>query len=193
MGFSADAHGKPQFTDTPTQTIADMQAAADYADRVGGLLKGTAAARGAMTAGQLVVGWIFIETDTRAMYVWTPSGWDPLGVHQHQGRVGSAMDGITVPAAAAAPSSTLLEKSGVLRATTVSTFGNEYMPAVVFDTPFPNAILGVDITPFHINSGPQAPARPFALDLMSPTQFRALVPGSTTATDRAFAWSARGH
>lgn len=80
MGFSTDAHGKPVFSATPTQTVADLQAGADYADTIGGLLKGTAGDRDLLTAGELVPGWLFTETDTDRIYLWTGSGWDLVHV-----------------------------------------------------------------------------------------------------------------
>lgn len=75
MGHTLDTRGKPLFADTPTQTITDMQAAADFAEKIGGLLKGTSADRESLTAGQLTTGWLFSETDTGAIYQWATSGW----------------------------------------------------------------------------------------------------------------------
>ncbi len=75
MGNSLDARGKPTFTDTPTQTVTDLQAAADFADKVGGLLKGTAAQRTALTTSAVSTGWLFAETDTGLLYQKVTSGW----------------------------------------------------------------------------------------------------------------------
>lgn len=73
MGNTLNALGKPVFTPTPTQTTADMQAAADWAEKVGGLLKVTSAQRALLTSGQTAVGWLIVETDTGRIYQVTAS------------------------------------------------------------------------------------------------------------------------
>lgn len=70
-----DSTGKPIFTATPTQTVADLQAGVDYAERIAGGLKGTAAARDLVAADEVKLGWLFVETDTGRVYEWTASGW----------------------------------------------------------------------------------------------------------------------
>lgn len=76
MGFNTDTRGKPEFTDTPAQTVADLQAAADFADKVGGLLKGTSTERDLLSAGEVATGWLFSETDTGYLYRRVTAGWE---------------------------------------------------------------------------------------------------------------------
>lgn len=89
MGHSSDATGKPVITPTPTQTVADMQAIADYAEKVGGLLKVSSSERTSLTSGQTKPGWLISETDTGSLFlvtaaspqgvpVWGDSGWVSL-------------------------------------------------------------------------------------------------------------------
>ena len=75
MGFTLNSKRKPVFSATPTQTVADLQAAVDFADLVGGLLKGTASERELLTSGELTPGWVFVETDTGRVLLWLSSGW----------------------------------------------------------------------------------------------------------------------
>lgn len=74
MGFSLDARGKPIYNGTP-QTIADLQGAADWADKVGGVLRVTQAERLALTSSQVSLGWLVVETDTGMLYQRTAGGW----------------------------------------------------------------------------------------------------------------------
>lgn len=78
MGFTLNSRKKPVFSTAPTQTVADLQAAADYADLVGGVLRGTSSYRESVTAGEVDLGWLFVETDTGKVYEWTASGWQYL-------------------------------------------------------------------------------------------------------------------
>jgi hypothetical protein len=76
MGFSLDGYGKPIFTSSP-QTVADLQAAADHADRIGGLLKLTNLEREDLTSGETKPGWLISETDTGYLYLVTAA--EPQG------------------------------------------------------------------------------------------------------------------
>jgi len=70
MGHSLSPTGKPLYNSTP-ETVADLQAAVDFAELTGGILKGTAAQRGNLTTAQWPVGWLFSETDTGRLYLRT--------------------------------------------------------------------------------------------------------------------------
>lgn len=71
MGHSLDARGKPTFTPTPTQTVADLQAGADFTEEIGGLIKVTSSERGSLTSADTSVGWLISETDTGRLYMRT--------------------------------------------------------------------------------------------------------------------------
>lgn len=68
MGHTLNADGEPEYTPTPTQTVADLQAAVAYASKIGGLLKVTASERTSLTSGQTKPGWLIVETDTGNVY-----------------------------------------------------------------------------------------------------------------------------
>lgn len=74
MGFTLDARGKPIYDDQ-NDPRADLQGAADWADRAGGLLQGTKAEREGLTSAQSSIGWLFSETDTGFVYIRTNTGW----------------------------------------------------------------------------------------------------------------------
>lgn len=76
MGHIVNADGTLTIQSTPTQTVADMQAIADRAETIGGLLKGTAADRGNLTPGQAKEGWLFSETDTGRVYQLRSGNWE---------------------------------------------------------------------------------------------------------------------
>lgn len=69
MGHSLDAAGKPLFSSTPTQTVTDLQAAVDYAETVGGLLKLTSTERNALTSDETQPGWLIAEKNTGYLYL----------------------------------------------------------------------------------------------------------------------------
>lgn len=71
MGNTLDATGKPTYSSTPLQTVADLQAGVGYTEKVGGLLKVTASQRGALLSSQVKPGWLISETDTGRLYVST--------------------------------------------------------------------------------------------------------------------------
>lgn len=67
----------PTFDDN-VNLPGDIAAAVTYADKIGGLLKGTRDERLALTASQVSPGWLFTETDTGSLYLRLSSGWRPL-------------------------------------------------------------------------------------------------------------------
>lgn len=74
MGSSIGGQFKPIFDDN-TDLPADLQAAVDYAERVGGLLTGPRAERVVLTSGQVAEGWLFSETDTGRIYLRRLGAW----------------------------------------------------------------------------------------------------------------------
>lgn len=78
MGHTLDARGKPAYNDDATNPgpQGDFQAAADWADRVGAGVRGTASERSLLTASGIAVGQFFTETDTGAVYKRSSTGWD---------------------------------------------------------------------------------------------------------------------
>lgn len=74
MGFTLNAARKPIYSRTPTQTVEDLQAGVDYAELVGGGLRGTSAERLLLTSADVLLGQTFVETDTGSIYVWL-TGW----------------------------------------------------------------------------------------------------------------------
>jgi len=90
MGYTTDSFGKPVFSKSPTQTVVDLQAAADFAGEFANVRVGTASERGALTPGEIHPGMLFSESDTGKILValsgggWrvvdTPdTGWFSLG------------------------------------------------------------------------------------------------------------------
>ncbi|RLK47611.1 hypothetical protein [Microbacterium telephonicum] len=75
MGHTLAPTGEPTYTPTPTQTVADLQAAVTFAKKIGGLLKGTAVERQALTTDESVDGWFFSETDTGRLYQRVSGSW----------------------------------------------------------------------------------------------------------------------
>lgn len=74
MGFTLSARKKPVFAPTPTQTVADLQAAADFAELMGNVRVGSSTTRTNLAAGELYNGLHFFESDTNSIYVYN-SGW----------------------------------------------------------------------------------------------------------------------
>lgn len=68
MGYTLDTGGKPVFAATPTQTVADLQAAVDFAKKHAFDRAGTAADRALLPVGQTWPGLTWYETDTGALY-----------------------------------------------------------------------------------------------------------------------------
>ncbi len=160
-----DHFGAPEMFSRPT--VADLPSSGNWAGRT------------------------LTVADKGVVHVWNGS-WKPLISEAHQASGSAPGAGVVVPGGAVSLGG-LIVKTGLLRSFTSVSFGNEYMPSVVFDSPFPTAVLAVTVTPFNIAGGPQAPARPFALDSMTASEFRAMLPSSGTSTDRAITWMAVGY
>ncbi len=77
MGYTLDAAGKPVIAPTPTQTVVDMQAIADYAAGFALQYAGTSAQRTSLAPGKLRDGLLWTETDTFRVfqYFTTPGTW----------------------------------------------------------------------------------------------------------------------
>jgi len=116
--------------------------------------------------------------------------WERRGAPVAHEMLGNPLTGITVPSTPIAAGA-LLVKTGMVNTFTTTAFGNEYSNEVVFDSPFPNACLTVQVTEIHVSSA-VASGR-FALDIVAANRFRVVYPGSTSVTNRAFLWSAIGY
>lgn len=180
--------GTPPTGASPFRPPEDYKAVYDHFGAPGMFSVATASA---LPASGNWAGRTLTVADKGVVYVWNGS-WKPLLSAAHQAAGSAPGAGVTVPGSAVSLGG-LIVKTGVLRAFTTVSFGNEYMPAVVFTEAFPTAILSVSTTPFNIAGGPQAPDRPFALDSLLASGFRAMVPASGTSTDRAFTWLAVGY
>lgn len=75
MGYTLDAYGKPVFSKTPTQTVVDLQANADFTNTFAWTRGGTAAGRLALLPGQIRDGMTYVETDTGEVYDRTLGDW----------------------------------------------------------------------------------------------------------------------
>lgn len=76
MGYTLDAYGKPVISKSPTQTVVDMQAVANFANEFANVRHGTAADRGALLPGEMREGMLFSESDSRLLWGWNSStGW----------------------------------------------------------------------------------------------------------------------
>lgn len=118
--------------------------------------------------------------------------WEQRGGPVTSRQVGSSIVGIEFPSAPV--SGSLIVKAGMIHNGTTVQYGNEYMSAIGFETPFPNACLSVQITEIHQGSA-VAHGKP-AIDDLSESQFRVLYPGaggSPVPTERAFLWMAVGY
>lgn len=78
MGNTKNADGSLVISATPTGTRADMQAIADRAEEIGGLLKLTSTQRAQLTSSQTQLGWVVSETDTGILWLRRPSGLVPI-------------------------------------------------------------------------------------------------------------------
>lgn len=72
MGFQLDDNGKPVYDNDITDPVGQFQAAADYADKVGGRLRGTTAQRNATPSR---FGWEFFDTDLGYSFLGGTTGW----------------------------------------------------------------------------------------------------------------------
>ena len=174
-------------TITTSGTVGTSPLIAPYTtDRGAPIPVRTLAERDALTQ---YAGLIVDRLDLGILQRSTGSAWADVASIDNMGNPGSALAGITYPAAS--PSAPLITKTGMWHAYTTVQYGNEYADTVTFDTAFPTACAGVSITQIHVSN---AVARsPIAIDTLSATTFRALYPGGTTSTERAFVWTAVGY
>lgn len=90
MGYTTDSFGKPVFSKSPTQTVVDLQAAADFAGEFANVRVGTASERGALTPGEIRPGMLFSESDTgKILVALSGGGWRV--VDQDTGDVGLSL------------------------------------------------------------------------------------------------------
>ncbi|AXA95469.1 hypothetical protein [Microbacterium sp. PM5] len=115
MGYTLDDTGKPTLNDDATNPgpAGDFQAIVDYAQKIGGLLKLTAAERTSLAPGDVETGWLISETDTGRLYLVTDSA--PQGVAV--GSLPTAVGTSVAPTAGAGftlGSNTLFKRAGFL-------------------------------------------------------------------------------
>lgn len=118
--------------------------------------------------------------------------WTPLVTAAWQ-RSGAAITGISNPAASLANVDGLVVKTGQNTSFTTTAFGNEYMPAVTYSTPFPTAALVVVITQLYVNGDTIPYAGAVALDIQDATQHRVGYIGGSSSTKRAYEYIALGY
>ncbi len=166
--------------------------------RTGIVLVGTSDQRASLKPGQKSPGMEFRETDTNLRYTLTASGaWmliaaGPAAHAGDQGSTTSPPSPVSVPESATALPYGLTMKSGYVVAATSVAFGNEYFPVVTFPEAFPNACLHVSTTPLSGDPITKATGA-IALDTLSASEFRAMIPESAHPWVRGFTWVAFGH
>ncbi|WP_295014230.1 hypothetical protein [uncultured Microbacterium sp.] len=186
--------GYPKFLDTDAPDVAvNPTEVAKYAADVGNrIIRANLAGLDAYAYKR--AGLLGEAADTGKQYRHTGSGWAEIGAGRVDANAnpGAAISGITVPNAAVSLPQGLIVKTGILTATTSVAFGNEYMPRIVFGTPFPTSLLSVHIMQVHVSSA--ASMHPnAATDDATKTGFRVLYSGTTSATTRSFMWTAFGY
>lgn len=77
MGNTPNPYGKPVYSDGADH-VADLQAAADFADVFANIRVGDAADRAALVSGELRAGMLFSETDTGLVWEYDGTDWDVL-------------------------------------------------------------------------------------------------------------------
>ena len=106
---------------------------------------------------------------------------------------GSALGQIAVPTASVPDvDARTIRKTGKSNFFTTTAFGNEYSGIIPFPSPFPTAVLYVNITQIHVGSV-VAYAGAVAVDVVSTTDFRVVYVGGGAPTNRAFLWEAVGY
>lgn len=78
MGNTLDTYGKPVISATPTQTVVDMQAIANFADAFANVRRGLASERTGLVAGKIREGMLFLESDTGRGYQRRSGAWAPV-------------------------------------------------------------------------------------------------------------------
>lgn len=75
MGYTVADDGEPQFNNDASNggagPVHDIAGAVAWASRIGGLLKGSRSERTSLTARQVRLGWVFVETDTQQVFLCT--------------------------------------------------------------------------------------------------------------------------
>lgn len=126
MTVSLDSRGKPTADDN-VDLPADLNAGYDYTEFIGGVLKVTAAERGALTSSDTQLGWLIVETDTGRVYVRTASAPQGVLVVSDTGDVGLTLNGgwsqepSTSPSPRARLKNGMVSMNGRIRATTGAT------------------------------------------------------------------------
>ncbi|KTR78011.1 MULTISPECIES: hypothetical protein [Microbacterium] len=75
MGYTLDAYGKPVVSPTPTQTVVDLQAIADFAASFANVRVGTSTERQVLPAAKHRNGMLWVETDTGRIYRSKDAAW----------------------------------------------------------------------------------------------------------------------
>jgi hypothetical protein len=169
----------------------DLTAVGEYAAKVGNTRVGTTAERNAATGLDLWEGLEWRDTTNGRTYIRRGSGWVLMASALGNGSVnGSAVVGVALPSRPPLATEAVITKSGFLHSYTFTEYGNGYMNAVTFDTPFPVACTGVNIT--QIQSASSVAASVYAVDVLNASSFRVFYPGSGIV-ERAFTWIAVGY
>jgi hypothetical protein len=125
-----------------------------------------------------------------AWYVWSGSAWVVATQTVAHQLAGVTLAGVTIANAVVLPGGAQ-KKTGQHTFFTTTSFGNEYAPAVTFDTAFPNGLLSLQFT--QIQADGALAYSTIAYDSASTTGFRAMYPGGSTPTKRSFTWVAEGY
>lgn len=184
----------------PYQLTTDLAAMADTVQdaiqdaRLNGRYRAiTNAERLALTGADLYEGlWVW-TTDTKILYRYTSAAWKEQGNGPvaHNGNPGAAIAGVTIPGSAVALPQGLKVKTGMITATTTTSFGNEYMPRITFATAFPTALLSVSI--LQVGTDGATPFANYATDDAKADGFRIFYVGTSSTIKRSFIWTAIGY
>jgi hypothetical protein len=82
-------------------------------------------------------------------------------------------------------------KTGQITDSGFNLYGNQYLTAVVFETPFPNRLLSVQTQ--QIQTDGAIAASELAIDDAKREGFRAFVPSFNQTIKRSFLWTAIGY
>lgn len=154
---------------------------------------GTDAQRLSASAPSLREGLQFYTTDTNREWFYDGSAWKPDGTSgHHNGNPGASLTGISIPAGAVALPRGVVIKTGMMTFTTSTAFGNEYANTITFASPFPNAVLSLQLTQIQVDGALAGSV--IAYDSLNTSSFRAFYPNSTASgTKRSFSWVAIGY
>lgn len=161
--------------------------------------KGTAANRqAAKTAGTAAQGDSWQDTDgSKQMYVFLDGDWV---VHRRRDpKVYLQTQGTALPTVRPAQPGEITAESDVSNrggfmhtVTTWSSSEGLSFVTVKFGTPFPTAIMNVNVTPIRGTNMTAQDRFIVALDVMTREEFRVCYPAQTAAREVAFTWSAQG-